>query len=270
MERKKVLIVSQEMDPYLVLSEIGNVVKKIVPYVHDNGLEVRVLMPRFGVINERRNRLHEVVRLSGINIIINDEDHPLIIKVASLPGARIQIYFLDNDDFFKRKMVFRDEEGKYFDDNIDRMLFFSRGVIETVRKFGWAPDIIHCHGWMSSLIPLFTKTTYLKDPIFSDTKTIFSVYGVEFEEKLNDIFLEKVKISEDIPDEAIEQLSGLDYSSLIKSAITYSDAVVWAMPNLDQREELESFSESKDTLEIEKDIDIAPLYLEYYNKLLGL
>lgn len=269
MERKRVLLVSQEMDPYLVLTEIGNIVKKIAPFVHDNGLEVRILMPRFGVINERRNRLHEVVRLSGINIIIDDEDHPLIIKVASLPGARIQVYFLDNDDFFKRKQVFRDDEEVFFEDNIDRMVFFSKGVLETVKKFGWSPDIMHCHGWMTSLIPMYLKTVYAKDPVFAHTKTVFSVYGEEFSEKLEESFLVKAKISDDIPSEAMAQLEGLDHLSLNKSAVTYADGVVWALPNVQQRTELQAHAEGKAELEITEDTDIAPTYLEYYNKLLS-
>lgn len=269
MDRKKVLLVSQELDPYLVLTEIGNVVKKIAPFVHDNGLEVRVLMPKFGVINERRNRLHEVVRLSGINIIIDDEDHPLIIKVASLPGARIQIYFLDNEDFFKRKQVFRDDNEVFFEDNIDRMVFFSKGVLETVKKFGWSPDIMHLHGWMSSLIPMYLKTVYAKDPVFDKTKVVFSNYGEEFPEKLDESFLLKARISDDISDEAMQVLSGLDHLSLNKSAISNSDAVVWALPETAQRAELEEVAKGKVELEIHEDLDIAPTYLEFYNKLLS-
>ena len=269
MNRKKILLVSQEMDPYLVLTEIGNIVKKIAPFVHDNGLEVRILMPKFGVINERRNRLHEVVRLSGINIIIDDEDHPLIIKVASLPGARIQVYFLDNEDFFKRKQVFRDDKDVFYEDNIDRMVFFSKGVLETVKKFGWSPDIIHLHGWMTSLIPMYMKTVYAKDPVFDHTKTVFSIYEEEFTEKLKDSFLIKAKISEDIPDEAMEQLKGLDHLSLTKSAVTYADGIVWAIPNIPRKSELEEIAKDKVELEIVDDIDLAPTYLEYYNKLLS-
>lgn len=269
MDRKKVLLVTQEMDPYLVLTEIGNVVKKIAPFVHDNGLEVRVLMPKFGIINERRNRLHEVVRLSGINIIIDDEDHPLIIKVASLPGARIQVYFLDNEDFFKRKQVFRDDNEVFFEDNIDRMIFFSKGVLETVKKFGWSPDIMHLHGWMSSLIPMYMKTAYAKDPVFDKTKTVFSIYEEEFTEKLSESFLVKAKISDDISDESMELLKGLDHLSLTKSAITYADGIVWAIPNATYNKELEDTAKGKVELVIHEDLDIAPTYLEYYNKLLS-
>ena len=155
MEKKKVLIVTQEMQPYTALSESAEIARKLPQDVQEKGVEIRVLMPRYGTINERRHRLHEVVRLSGMNIIVDDDDFPLIIKVASLPGARMQVYFLDNEDFFKRKSVFEDSQGKPFDDNADRMVFFCKGVIETVKKFGWPPDIIHCHGWMISLVPRY-------------------------------------------------------------------------------------------------------------------
>jgi len=155
MSNNKVLIVTQEMNPYTALTEISNIARKLAQYIQENGMEIRVLMPRFGTINERRHRLHEVVRLSGMNIIVDDDDFPLIIKVASLPEARMQVYFLDNEDFFKRKSIFENDKGEPFEDNADRMVFFCKGVIETVKKFGWAPDIVHCHGWMTSLIPLF-------------------------------------------------------------------------------------------------------------------
>jgi len=139
------------MSPYTTLSEISSIVNQLAPHTYNNGFEVRVLMPRYGVINERRHKLHEVVRLSGMNIIVDDDDFPLIIKVASLPGSRMQVYFLDNEEFFKRKFIFDGEDEKPFEDNADRMVFFCKGVMETVKKFGWAPDIIHCHGWMTSL-----------------------------------------------------------------------------------------------------------------------
>lgn len=270
MARRRILLVSQEMDPYLALTEIGNIVKKMTPFIHDNGMEVRVLMPRFGVINERRNRLHEVVRLSGINIIIKDEDHPLVIKVGSMPGTRIQVYFLDNEDFFKRKRVFRDDDENFFEDNADRMIFFSKGVLETVKKFGWAPDIIHCHGWMSSLIPLYVKTVYAKDPIFTNSKTIFSLYGEEFAEKLDSSFVEKAKISEDMAEESLEDLKSLTHLGLNKTAIKNSDGVIFALEEDGQKEELKGLiGEGVEVLEMSDDMDVAPTYLEFYNKLLS-
>jgi starch synthase len=172
MPKKKVLIITQEMNPYTAISEISEIARRLPQYVQQKGMEIRVLMPKFGTINERRHRLHEVVRLSGMNIIVDDDDFPLIIKVASLPGARMQVYFLDNEDFFRRKSVFTDDEGEAFDDNEDRMVFFCKGAIETVKKFGWPPDIIHCHGWMTSLVPLYIKKAYKNEPLFRDSKSI--------------------------------------------------------------------------------------------------
>ena len=157
---KKALIVTHEMNPYIIYTAMADIARQLPEQLQNEGMEIRILMPKFGVINERRHRLHEVVRLSGINIVVNNDDFPLIIKVASLPGARMQVYFLDNEDYFKRKGVFEDEEEEMYNDNAERTIFFCKGVLETVKKFGWPPDIVHCHGWMSSLIPMYLKTAY--------------------------------------------------------------------------------------------------------------
>ncbi|MBL4649063.1 MAG: glycogen/starch synthase [Aureispira sp.] len=178
-DKKRILIVTQEMKPYTTLSQISEIVREYSQYIQENGVEVRILMPKFGTINERRHRLHEVVRLSGMNINVDDDDYPLIIKVASLPGTRMQVYFLDNEEFFKRKQVFKNEKDEFFEDNIDRTIFFCKGVIETVKKFGWAPDIVHVHGWMTSLLPAMLKTTYQNEPIFQNAQLVYSAYHVE-------------------------------------------------------------------------------------------
>ena len=226
MEKKRILIITQEMDPYLALTEASKIANELPKYMQDKGLEIRVLMPKFGTINERRHRLHEVVRLSGINVIINDEDYPLVIKVASLPGARLQVYFLDNEDFFKRKLVFHDENNKFFDDNSDRMIFFCKGALETVRKFGWSPDIIHCFGWMTSLIPMYLKTTYKDDPIFTNTKVVYSVAKNEFKDKLKKDFMIKVAISEDIQKKHLEFFKDGDNTSLNIGGVQFADGLV--------------------------------------------
>ena len=226
MSKKRVLFVTQEMHPYTTLSEISEIVKSLPVFTHEKGMEIRVLMPRFGTINERRHRLHEVVRLSGMNIIVDDDDYPLIIKVASLPGARLQVYFLDNDEFFKRKSIFSDEDGKPFDDNLDRMVFFCKGVIETVKKFGWAPDIIHCHGWMTSLVPLYLKTAYEHEPIFSQSKVIYSVYNEEMiPNNLEEGFISKAAINNLDPDKLQVYQNGQGIN-LDKGAINYADAII--------------------------------------------
>lgn len=160
--KKRILFIANEMSPYLELTEFSEIVNKLAIKANDSGFEVRCIMPRFGVINERRHRLHEVVRLSGINVSVDNDDFPLQIKVASLPNARLQVYFLDNEDLFKRKFVFHDDQEKWFDDNALRTVFFCKGALETVKKFGWPPDIIHCSGWMTGLVPFFLKSAYKK------------------------------------------------------------------------------------------------------------
>lgn len=199
-DKKRLLIVTQEMDPYTALADIAGIVNQYALYMQENGMEVRILMPKFGTINERRHRLHEVVRLSGMNISVGDDDFPLIIKVASLPGTRMQVYFLDNDEFFKRKQMFKDANGKFFDDNIDRMFFFCRGVVETVKKFGWAPDIVHAHGWMTSLLPAFLKSTYQNEPIFQSTQVVYSAYPAENANKAFQANFEKKAVNNGLKD----------------------------------------------------------------------
>ena len=269
MEQKRLLFVAQEMDPYLALTEMASLVKRLAPMATDNGWEVRVLMPRFGVINERRNRLHEVVRLSGINIIIDDLDYPLIIKVASLPGTRIQVDFLDNEECFKRKLVFRDEEENFLEDNGERMIFFCKSLIETVRKFGWTPDIIHCHGWFTSLIPMYLRTHYAKDPIFTNSKIIYSLYEQDFQEELNNGFLKKAKISEQIKDKDIQLLEGLNNVCLNKLGIKFADAISIGSEELSDVDTFKKLAAKKPWLEYQEDIDIQQKYLDFYNQIIG-
>jgi starch synthase len=268
MEKKKLLYVTQEMDPYLVISEAGNIVKKLAPYINDNGLEVRVLMPRFGIINERRNRLHEVVRLSGINIIIDDDDYPLIIKVASLPGARIQVYFLDNEEFFKRKTVFNDEDEKFFDDNAERMVFFCKATLETVKKFGWHPNIIHCHGWMTSLIPVYMKTQFAKDPVFANTKMVYSIYEKTFSEKLNKNFIKTALIGDDIKEKDLAVFKDLTNEALTLAGVQFADAVVQGSEVIADMATIKKSIGKKPFLEYQEQENILTKYAEFYQSLL--
>jgi starch synthase len=230
MEKKRVLIVTQEMKPYLIKSTIAQVARELPQYIQEQGLEIRVLMPRFSLINERRHRLHEVVRLSGINITVHQEDHPLVIKVASLPGARMQVYFLDNEDMFKRKGAWGDEQTPFYDDNSERMIFFCKGVMETVKKFGWAPDIIHCHGWMTSLIPYYLKTSHKGDPVFKNTKVIYSVYENAFKNKLPKSFNAKAPVSAGDP--VFKPFINSDNTSLNLGGVTLADGVVVGSENI--------------------------------------
>ncbi len=267
MDKKKVLIVTQEMQPYTALSEISEIARRLPQYVQENGMEIRVLMPRFGTINERRHRLHEVVRLSGMNIIVDDDDFPLIIKVASLPGARMQVYFLDNEDFFKRKSVFEDDKGQPFEDNADRMIFFCKGVIETVKKFGWAPDIVHCHGWMTSLVPFYLKTAYNKEPIFQNSKVVYSLYDQSLGNSFPKSFIDKASINNLDPEDlsAYQNESGM---ALHKGATTYADAVIRGSEALEASNEDLLDNLEKPVLEFKSEEEYLPAYLEFYISLL--
>src|SRR5699024_11893147 len=212
--KKRVLLITQELTPYLQLTDYAKTLNQLAAKDNDLEMKVRIIMPRFGVINERRNRLHEVVRLSEINIIRDKDDHPLLIKVASLPNARLQVYFMDNEDFFKRKFVFRDKENNWFDDNIMRTAFFCKGALETVKKFGWPPDIIHCTGWMTSLIPLFLKTAYKREPVFTNAKSIYTLQENSFNEKLDESFLSKARIHNTIKEKYLAPFSELTNTAL--------------------------------------------------------
>lgn len=268
MEKKRVLIVTHEIKPYLILSEIARITNALPIYLMEQGLEIRVMMPRFGHINERRHRLHEVVRLSGINIIIDDDDFPLIIKVASLPGARLQVYFLDNEDFFKRKHDFTDEKGNFYEDNAERMIFFCKGVMETIKKFGWPPDILHCHGWMTSLIPLYMKTTYKKEPVFHNTKLVYSVYQNQFEGSLAKTFQKKALISKDIKESDFAPFKKADNTSLTIGAATYADAIIIGNDKIPAPVKTMVKASKKPTLDYKADTDLNATYLEFFNKLM--
>lgn len=232
MAKTKILFITHEMSPFLEISKIAKITRQLPQAMQEKGFEIRILMPRFGNINERRNRLHEVIRLSGMNIVINDNDNPLIIKVASLPTARMQVYFLDNEEYFQRKSIFRDTKEKFHDDNDERMIFFCKGAIETVKKLGWMPDVVHCFGWMSSLVPMYLKTSYKEDPMFKNTKVVYSVYENCFTETLHkDLKTKSLMPEMNANDTAL--LKDSSCSSLHINAINYSDAVIKADENID-------------------------------------
>lgn len=267
MSKKKVLIVTQEMEPYTSLSQVSETVRQLAPYVQENNMEIRVLMPRFGTINERRHRLHEVVRLSGMNIIVDDDDYPLIIKVASLPEARMQVYFLDNEDFFKRKQIFQSDKGQPFEDNADRTVFFCKGVLETVKKFGWAPDIIHCHGWMTSLIPLYLKTAYKNEPLFEPAKIVYSSYASDnFSAHFNENFATKASIN-NLSEEDLHNYQNGDQVQLEAGAIHYADAIVRATEELSEEAVAALANTDKPVLAYDEENFRANL-IEFYQSLL--
>lgn len=233
MEKKRILFVSQEIHPYLPESELSKLSLALPKAMNEDGYEVRVFMPRFGVINERRHQLHEVIRLSGMNLIINDMDQPLIIKVASVPSARLQVYFIDNDEYFKRKSVHFDEKKNFHADNGERALFFCRGVIETVKKLGWAPDLIHCHGWMTALLPLYLKQFHADDPLFQDSKVVFSAYPFSYDGRMGES-LEHCLSYDGVSQEVIDQMKDANVEKLNRIGAKYCDAVVWNSEKINQ------------------------------------
>lgn len=229
---QKVLFVCSEIFPYLPESDISNIGRYLPQGIQERKKEIRSFMPRFGCINERKNQLHEVIRLSGMNIIIGDVDRPLIIKVASITSARIQVYFIDNEDYFKRKGQSYEADGKFYADNHERAIFFARGVLETVKKLRWAPDVIHCHGWISHLVPIYLKKAYKDDPIFAGSKVVLSLYddtpAAPFSDKFAKTALFGSIGEEDIP--LSEAPTGI---KLAETAAKYSDGIIFGSDNID-------------------------------------
>ena len=225
MGKHKILYICQQIMPYLPENEESKLCRELSQAMQERGNEIRTFMPRYGCINERRNQLHEVIRLSGMNLIIDDNDHQLIIKVASIPSARIQIYFIDNEDFFSRRAVVTDENGAEFEDNDERMVFFARGVLETVKKLRWTPDIVHCHGWFSSIAPLYLRKVFNNDPIFRDVKIVSSLYEDRFTTPLNDQLRNKIE-GEGIVDENISIIDNPSYENLYRFVMSQVDGVI--------------------------------------------
>ena len=231
MSKAKILYVSQEITPFLPKSEISEMSLNLPKKIKDLDKEVRVFMPRYGKINERRHQLHEVIRLSGINLIINDTDHPLIIKVASVPKERMQVYFIDNEEYFKRKHYLQDENEQFFPDSDERAMFFARGVLETVKKLQWKPDVIHCHGWMASLMPLYLKELYHDDPHFEDVQVVFSAYENGFDGSLSPDLGKKL-VLDGIAEDKVTDFKDNTHETLTINAIKNSDAVVMGSEKL--------------------------------------
>jgi starch synthase len=232
MEKKRILFVTQEISPFLPKSEIASTARRLPQGIQESGKEIRVFTPRYGNINERRHQLHEVIRLSGMNLIVNDNDHPLIIKVASVSAARMQVYFIDNDEYFKRKNTVTNDKGEFHDDNDERSMFFCRGVLETVKKLGWQPDVIHCHGWMAGLMSLYVKKLYNKDPHFAETKVVYSVYNEAFNKNWDAGFADKLKF-DGFDDEVINELKEPSFENVSKIIMKYADGLNISSENLD-------------------------------------
>ena len=236
-EPKRILFISQEIFPYIAEESPVRLLNRQLPeYFQAHGFETRTFMPKLGEINERRNQLHEVIRLSGMNLIIEDSDHPLLIKVASIQSARIQIYFIDNDDLFHRRKGVRDENGVEYTDNDDRVIFYARGVIETVKKLRWTPDVIVCSGWMSALAPMYLKCAFNDEPFFAHSKIVLALDDNEYQTPFSTKFTEKLR-REGITNTDLRSIAGfpVGYEELMRLAVDFSDAIVYATPQVNQR-----------------------------------
>ncbi len=268
MEKKRVLYVAQEIMPYLPETSMSKIGRYLPQKIQEKGKEIRVFMPRYGLVNERRNQLHEVIRLSGMNLIIDDIDYPLIIKVASIQQARMQVYFIENEDFFHRKFLFRDGDGKFFNDNDQRAVFFAKGVLETVKKLGWAPDVVHVHGWFTGMVPFFLKTAYRENPIFTDAKIIVSLYDEAFDEKFDKKFHEKVVMG-GVSNDDLKYYKDADYVSLMQGAIDFADAFIMGHEKIDERISDLVKASGKPVLEYQGEEDYFDAYDEFYDKIIG-
>ncbi|MHC5309740.1 glycogen/starch synthase [Myroides sp. LJL116] len=267
MKEKRILYVSSEVVPYLAENEVSLMSYDAPKMINDQGGQIRIFMPRYGSINERRHQLHEVIRLSGMNLVVNDMDMPLIIKVASIPKERIQVYFIDNDEYFKRKSTFTDDDGNLFPDNDERAIFFTKGVIETVKKLNWVPDVIHVQGWMASLLPVYLKHYYKDEAIFGETKIVTSVFEEGFEGQLSDEMRAKIAfdgLSEDI----IADFGEPTYENIMKNAIINSDGVIVASEKIGSNLTKIIESSEKPFLPYVPKEEFAEAYSEFYKKFL--
>jgi len=267
MEKPKILFSHQEIYPYVKETPMSNIGRHLPQGIQERGKEIRAFMPRYGCINERRNQLHEVIRLSGMNLIISENDHSLIIKVASIQSARMQVYFIDNEDYFQRKAILADKNQKYYKDNDERCIFFCRGVLETAKKLSWAPDIVHCHGWMSSLLPIYIKRAFKDNPIFTDTKVIYSVYDDDFPGSFSKNYNEKIKLP-GISKDDLANYQEPNFVNITKSAIEFSDAVIIASPQINP--ELEKYLKTidKPILEYQPVETYIDAYSNFYDEVL--
>lgn len=268
MQKTRVLYITPEITPFLPDSEISSTVRTLAQGVHERDKEIRIFMPRFGVINERRHQLHEVIRLSGMNLIVNDADHPLIIKVASVPQARMQVYFIDNEEFFKRKRTYTDEDGKFFKDNDERAIFFCRGVVETVKKLGWTPDIVHCHGWMTGFLPLYLKKMYADDPHFSNAKIIYTPYADEFSGNLDSKLIDKLNFDK-IANQDVDFLKTPNALNLNKTGAQWADAITIGSETINV--ELSSYinDSGKPVLDYQSEETLVDTHQGFYEKVLS-
>ncbi len=268
MEKKRVLFVSQEITPYLPETELSKIGRYLPQGIQERGKEIRAFMPKFGKINERRNQLHEVIRLSGMNLIIDDTDHPLIIKVASIQAARMQVYFIDNEDYFQRKFTITNKSGEHFEDNDERAIFFARGVLETIKKLRWAPDLIHCHGWMTALVALYAKKAMKDDPLFNNTKVVYSMYNDVFDTPFSSGFKAKSR-TDGVTNKDVALLDEPTYKNLIQMTVNLTDGIV--MGHKDVPADIVEIAEKsgKPILAYQTEETYIDEYNKFYDQILG-
>ena len=263
---KKILFINQEIVPYVPDSELALMGKAVPQAIQENGHEIRTFMPKWGNINERRGQLHEVIRLSGMNLIIDDTDHPLIIKVATIVQTRVQVYFIDNDDYFSKRQMIQNEEGNDYADNGERAIFFARGVLETVKKLRWVPDIIHVQGWMGAVVPLYIKTAYHEEPSFANTKVVTSLFANNLKSSLDSNFKRCIEFREAKADLLTKYNDTFDFQELGKLAIDYSDGVVAASQHVSK--ELMKYAAEKDIPLLKfPGEDFSAAYEDFYEKI---
>lgn len=267
MTANKVLFITQEITPYVVETEMSHVGRYLPQAIQDRGREIRTFMPKWGNINERRNQLHEVIRLSGMNLIIDDTDHPLIIKVASIQSARMQVYFIDNDDYFQNRLQILDENGKEYEDNDDRCIFYARGVLETVKKLRWCPEVIHCHGWLTALAPLYVKKAYKDEPSFRDSKIVLSLYDDEFKQPFRPDFAAKLMLKGIAKKDVAGLKEACSYTTLMKLAIDFSDGIIQQSEHVNDEVLAYARQSGKPFLEYQDFDTFADSCNEFYNRI---
>ena len=265
--KKRVLFVSQEISPYLPESDLSNLGRTLPQGIMERGKDIRIFMPKFGCINERRNQLHEVIRLSGMNMILDNLDYPLIIKVASLQPVRMQVYFIENEDYFPKKTFMHELDGEFFEFHDERVIFFCRGVLETVKKLGWAPDVVHCNGWMTSLLPMYLKKAFADDPIFADTKIVYSVYDQEIEGELSNDMARKTIVN-GVEKEDISVIDEATINNLHRLAIDFADAVIIGSEKIDPEIEQYIIESGKSSLPYHDEEDCVEVFDSLYDELL--
>ena len=265
--KKRVLYVCQEISPYTGDTNMGNLAGILPQKIQESGKDIRMFLPRFGTINERRHQLHEVIRLSGMNLIIDDFDHQLIIKVASIQKLRLQVYFIDNEEYFPSKQMFHDQEGNLMLNNDERMIFYCKGVIETVRKLGWAPDIIHCQGWFSSLVPMYIKKLYKDEPLFENVKIVYSVFDNQENFHLGNKLTDKL-LFENLLKDDVKNVTDASINNLHQFAIDYSDAVIQGSQEISDQVLSHIKSTSKPFMEFPGNDEFVEKYKDFYNQFL--